>query len=176
VTVPTFNSFNSLPPVGLMGLFQIKSDGRTPRPLDSLQFTFNADQFYLRSQEQVAFNSTVQISAQGLGATDLFTVPTGKGWLLTQCGISATTTVAQYVRAKGVAFWDTATRPVTDELVSDLSPGALAVNNAGASGFADKLPLLMPPSSTLRYQCTRLIAGPIVACSMTVRYVEIPWS
>jgi len=174
VTVPSFNSLNSLPPVGLMGLFQIKSDGRTPRPTDALQFQYDATQFYNRAVEQNTFVSGVAIAAQGLTATDFFSVPLGRGWLVTGMNITATTTGVQYIRGVLCAsYFGLLTQPMTEELVSDLLGDALAANNTIA--FQRGGPILLAPDTKMRFYCHRLIAGPI-NINASLRYIEFPWS
>lgn len=174
MTVPNVSSFNSLPPVGLMGLFQIKSDGRTPRPWDTLQFTFDTGQFFARATEQVQFGAVSAAAAVGIAAAPYFTVPANKGWLLTGCSLSVVTTALQYYRGKVFSqFTSLLQAELLPELVSDLQ-GALAVNDARVATPGWN-PILLAPSTNIVGYHEKLTAGPInVFCS--VRYVEFPWS
>ena len=156
-----------------MGLFQIKSDGRTPRPLDSLQFTFDALQYFTRPQEQSPFLGG-QAAPVGSSAT-LFTVPAGKGWLVTGASILSVTSAAQYYRGRLVAQLNLNSftqYSITEEAYSSIL-GVVAVGSAQANMPVGQA-LLLPPASAIVIWTAQNLGAAV--CNVGIRYVEFPWS
>jgi hypothetical protein len=181
-----FEDSNSQPPIGLLGLFQIKSAGVPPRPLNSLQFTFDATDFYLRQTEQVALGlSTNSVTPNAtdftpVGASPALTVPQGQGWLLT--GGFATmfnTTAAQF--EKTIIGVTAPNNPAGG--IYDLLCDPLVSNPTGIAGVGnDAKPvyirrLLLPPGTKIQVQALQRTGAAISpSVSIGFRFIPVPWS
>jgi hypothetical protein len=171
-----FEDVNSLVPPGLLGLFQIKSTGRTPRPLDSVQFTFPVDEFYMRALETWATGAG-NIVAVGVidalaGALDI--VPAGFGRIVTGISCRATTGAAEFVRFRiGIAdpsntFFAALECP---EAVSNIAGAAGA--GIAATGTLQKF--LLSPGQRLKVFVENVTTAGSIAVTTQYRYLQFPW-
>lgn len=174
---------NSLPPVGLLGLFGIKSQGATPKPLDGLQFGFDVQQFYTRGQEAVA-RYTAAPAAVGITIlTDTVTaqsliVPQGKAWLVTGASGRVTTTALQCFR--GVIVGSSVSvggnveiAELTTEMRSSQTDATGVAYASSAWPFGAQ-GLLFGPGSGFHVVTRFLTAGPVTV-SGGIRYYEFPY-
>lgn len=166
---------NSLPSSGLLGLFQIKSDGASPKPNDLVQFTFSADQYYYRSIETTVAFSGISL-AQGNNVLTGLTVPQARGWIITGFGIAGVTTAAQYIRGYALVL-DANGRGVT-KLSNDFNSSLQAtLVVAQFSGHMAPLDVVVAsPGSSITAFCQNVTAGPVTGVAGSVRYIDVPWS
>ena len=180
---------NSLPPVGLLGLFQIKNFGTPPIPLRDMRFTMEVSQFYTRQLETIRTNFTAGAeSALGTrpfgGAANSFKVPQGKGWLVTKAtswwAFSATQAAAGYIAYNEVGVDNAGGAGST---LTPLGPEAISGASKGSVGFAGRFvattypnwPIVLKPG-TLLYFVTTAFAGTAQDPQDEIGYIEFPWS
>ena len=175
------SSINSLPPVGLAGLFQMKSSGYVPEPnSNGLQFVFDASEFYYRGIETY-LQGTATTTVLGLsGVVDNTTgnqwsVPNGTGWIVTGCVATMVAAVTDYRRVRincgppGVS----AVVAVTEEF--NTNPLTVAAVGRGKGTLAWGRPILVPPGYA--FNCDTLqVIGAAVACAVNLRLYQFPWS
>jgi len=177
-------SVNSLPPVGLLGLFQVKTDGATPRPMKELQWTFDCTEYFVRGSEQIIKGDAVAV-ANAVGVT-LLTVggiamapPNGKAWLLTGLTGVCVTTVTDYRRGRIVAFEGQSAAntyiALTDETASKAGAAAAGVGAALAAMRAQDRPVLIRPGNQLAWITLETIGAGAVTVTPTARLIEFPY-
>jgi hypothetical protein len=179
-----FNHPNAFPPVGLLGLFGIKSDGTTPRPGDILQYEFRAEQFWTRAQERIAFatqsitgiNASFNLIDSTTGAQLL--VPQGKAWYVTGLTCYVVCAVTDYQRGVVVVSGPNAANQLPDALTpvfaSNDTSAVIARANTVAFGSMQGEARLLPPGSNIAFLSTDFV-GAARICSCTIRYVEVPY-
>jgi len=164
---------NSLPPAGLLGLFQIKSAGSTPRPMNGLQFTFEASDFYLRAIEQVrnVTNTFSVLGGVGLSAAGLATVPQGKMWLITALKASAVAGAAELARFKLALI------PISGQVLVFGSSATTSLTDAAAAGAAavglDR-PMLIGPGYQMGIYVERVTTAASITINTDFRFIEFP--
>jgi len=178
-----FEDVNSLPPSGLLGLFQIKTNGRPPRPLDSLQYTFAADQFYLQAleggvQSAVTPNSANVWNSLTSGAAN-FQVPSGKGWLVLGVSGVINSIATGYWRGAiyvGRRFGSTfqPALQLTDEMYTNQTWGTIAVGSM-ARAMTRPDPILLGPGDEIGAWPSQVVGTGLIAATWNLRFVEFPW-
>jgi len=165
---------NSLPPVGLLGLFQIKSAGATPRPTLDLQFSFAAEDFYYRAIEQVRTLQNTYNAVGGLGLSSVAandTVPQGKLWLVTGLNTRVVTGAAELTRLKLALI------PIPGQVLCIGASGTSSLTDAAAAGVAavslDK-PILIGPGYRLGAMVERVTTAGSLTMNSDVRFIEFP--
>jgi hypothetical protein len=165
---------NSLPPVGLLGLFQIKSAGATPRPMLDLQFNFAADEFYFRAIEQVRTLQNTFAAVGGIGLSSVAandTVPQGKLWMITGINIRAVTLVAEIARFKLALI------PIPGQVLALGMSGTSSLTDAAGIGVAAvgiEKPILVGPGYRIGAMVEKVTTAGSITLNTDMRFIEFP--